>query len=421
MAISDVTLKTKGIDNLDDVLYKKRYEGLLRKNRINRERVKEARETEKLEKTNYFAQQEEVSGEELAKGMQHLDNPVQNLSNIYQKIVGSSRDAEEINFKLQYLIAEDLEFLFNIIEDNSVKKRQINELIDRIELSAEGGEFEEITKFLSRSSNNIGETYLMICYILEVLRQRRAKKKLQQRLQELIKKYESENSEYLLVWSNLSNFFNKDQASVKFFDGLAKLSSGTLSVNNLKQVLYFIRDTFDGDFTNLISTYMKVRASQIKLLTHNDKLQFEERNKFIELIRTEKYLLVVNSMYQRSKIFINELLNNEFAVKENYHDLLWQILTLTESSYISELSINNLSKSIIVGDISDSQYIGLLKRLVNLLRKMPNEIYQGGNKDVQKKIFEGIHNILINKNKQLTNTTQSYSLLKKKSKLLEFV
>ncbi len=421
MAISDVALKPQVIDKLDELIYKKRYNGLLVRNRLNKEKTREAKETKQFEDSSYFSHQDEMSSEQLTKDMKMIDNPAENLNNIYQKIVATSQDTEEINFKLQYLVAEDLEFLFNIVEDSTIKKKGLNDLVDKIESSTDDIEFEEVIKFLSSNSNNVGQTYLMICYILELLRQRRNKKRLQRQLQELIKKYESENSEYLLIWSSLTNFFKKDQASVKFFDGLAKISSGNLSVNNLKQVLYFIRDTFDGDFTNLISTYMKVRANQIKILTHNDKLQFEDRNKLVELIRTERYLLVINTMYQRSKVFIKELIDNKFLVKENYHDLLWQILTLAESSFISELSINNLSKSITIGDINDFQYISFLKRFVNLLRKMPHEIYQGGNTDTQKKIFEGIYNILISKNKHLNTTNSSNPLLKKKSKLLEFV
>ena len=268
---------------------------------------------------------------------------------------------------------------------------------------------------------------MVLCYVMAQLHAKRRKRLFEKQLSEWLQRFEEQESAFLFEFFSLQNNTQiNEQMKQHDLGRLAQLSSSKQQTSTIKQTIQLIADTFDNKFDNMVSLYMKLRVAQINQLT-KDKLNIEEKAKLFELVNLEKLLIIVNSVYLKQKIFHKQLIDAKLGVDgvvgKSCSQSLTAIVTLCESSFISELTIDKLIRQWQLDELSGQPYVRLLTEMTTFLQTLPLALFNHNPTNLQK-IISGIRSLIVDKSQNITTTKSNstgLNILKPKSKLIKYV
>ena len=363
--------------------------------RMQQQRLNQNRQNEELsEKTTqyFFTDNDNSTGDFIPLLNQNKSIMAEtiidkNLTSIYDKYVNIN-NAQYIK---QYLVKEELDELFDLFEDKELYKKSIESLINEISSCADGMELVILEKFTNTNLANKALIYIALSYILDMLSQTKLKEKFQKKLRSLLSQYESQESNFLFSFFALSNDKKLNQnGKLNNLTKLVEISCGETKLNEINNVVDFIDKNLDGKFEHLISTYMKLRARQLFELR---QINSESRHLLIELLQTERYLILVNSLFLKISMLRNNLkhihllltLNNGIAIKKS--------IDFLQLNQITELNLMNLIRGWSIDNYNKNNFISFLNNLRKFIIELPNELFVNQQKG-KKKISEDIKFLL---------------------------
>lgn len=405
-----------------------RLQGKLYQRRMYKELVKEKRleETESIE----IAKQEDMDEallfkaadqEYFAVGQEETAEMIQYAIANNQFAEGASASSDILNAGIQYLLQDEIDAFIDSFDQLKNKKDQFKALAERIANSPEGTEEDALDNGVRMLSSSKAETYLLLLYVQDFLRQRGSREKLFERISQIKDEFERQENGYLFEFFSIQKMVDgMDKGKInnaKFIDQMAQVSAGNVSLENLKQTLEFVRNLFGDDLHKMVSVFMKVRCMQLKTLNAGDTLSPEERVELSQLMRQENLIIVLNTVYNQAKKSV-EKLKKFGTLQEKYGELLSQLLALTESMFISADSIINVSKVLGLNGTDKQTLNSLLSELIRLYTAAPVEIFNTPATRI--KVLDSLRSVTVKIAPEQKEVKQ-LSFLKSRNKTIKFV
>jgi hypothetical protein len=195
-------------------------------------------------------------------------------------------------------------------------------------------------------------------------------------LQRWIKVYANQNSSYLFEFFSLISNPKVAQQLARFnIESIAAINSEVTHIGGIKDTLQLITDSFNGEFDNLVSIYMKLRANQLSYLGAVN-VNRENKSKLVSLIKIEQYLIIVNSLFCCQRKRLTELaklglMQAEPLDKVYMSTVLHATVNFCESSFITKLAVQKLFETWGMNNLTNSQFKSALYHLIGFLRDLP--------------------------------------------------
>jgi len=316
----------------------------------------------------------------------------------------------EFTFTSRYIDLDELDQIWDNYVDDTELKDDCEELSNKLQESSDGEEVELINTMISKRQLNTAQMYLLLNQLLADLNAKKRKQRFSKQLEEVISQYEQQESSYLFEFFSLANNPNTQKLLSKHnLDQLAKLNSSKSNINSVKRTIEFVANTFDNKFDGIVSLYMKLRAKQLKELSKSI-LSPEEKAQIFELVRLEKYLIVVNSVFLNQQRFWQKLIKAKVVANKeqpaNPSQALLATTTLCESNLVIESTINKLLTQWQLSCDNTNSFVGFLKGLVNFMHTLPLALFNDNPKHIEK-VVTNIKSLLVDKNSELNNAVKS--------------
>ena len=402
-------------------------------NTLENEKFKREAEIEQSDVDQLFENQEvSLSDDSHKNAWEHMLMTEISANNEGSEIIseGIAEDILDQNtlaaFSSRYLSGDEITSLFEFYEDANFQEKA-QALSDELLNCSDGAELDLLNNLLIKGQFTTSQSYMLLCYIMAQLHAKKRKRLFDKQLSEWLQRFEEQESAYLFEFFSLKNNKQINQQIKQHNLGqLAQLTSAKEQTNTIKQTIELIAKTFDNKFDNMVSLYMKLRAMQINQLT-KDKLNIEEKAKLFELVNLEKLLMIVNSVYIKQRLFHKQLADAKLGVDgvvgASCSQALTATVTLCESSFVSELTIDKLSKKWQLNELTGQSYVRLLTELITFLHTLPLALFNHNPANIQK-IVSGIRSLIVDKSQNIATTKSSgtgLNILKPKSKLIKYV
>lgn len=317
---------------------------------------------------------------------------------------------DSTDYKPRYLEHYELAVLTEYLSDTKVSFKELDEFVENMARMSDNLAEERLAMFLDAKQYSFAQIYLVLNYLLGIIQERfSAKKRLKKLLMSLLAELENQESAYLCEFFSLFNHPSL-KGKIELIDGLASVNSGNSSINSIKQMICFVRDSLNGEFDGLISVCMKKRVHILKRLGKKS-ISFEEKTELAEYLGFEKFLIMLHSIYCKVREFRKRSMEGRKAVilNDNYLTLINAIVNFADSANVSDLSINNMFKQI--GLSSRQVHIGFINRLISLYGSLPIQVYND-NPQTQQKIMDGLRNTLRSSVENKEQSQNKFSFLK---------
>lgn len=337
---------------------------------------------------------------------------------LYAK-AGASLDAQETLLQdadvMKYLAGEEVEQLLSELDPKNEKKAKFEELSNKLESAQEGTEDSLIDSYARTACSSKADIYLMLCYISESLSARKARQRLLDRLKQIIDAFERQESGYLFEFFSMQNMpgaTGKSPVNATFMDKMANLASGHVQIDSLKQTFQFVCQILpEGELFKMVSLFMKVRAKQLKKM-QSAYLSREDKEEMIKLLKEERNLIMLNSLYNNCKRMVSKL-KKTTEVQEKYVDLLNHIISVLETSLVSGDGIQNMGRGIGIKPGANDAQGTFIRYFATIIEKAPIQLFQSDAARV--KVIEALNKLKIASDAQnKPNSTPGLSFLHKR-------
>lgn len=379
--------------------------------RIRKEHIKEMQQEERMHDSllqksqnnyNIFDNKEEIHSFDKHIGQNienmHLEDT---LGAELRANTGTLIPAQNLTRKyLAPLDTAELDLLWDAVEDKATSQDDANKLCDELEKCLPGTELVILDSAMSKIAHKAG-IYLSLCHVLDVMRQRGSKPEFQKQLEDIAAKFAAQESSFLFEFFSLTkNPALKDKCKSFNLNAIAKVNSGAMDIQTLRQTIQFIQETFKNQYPNIVSIYMKVRADQLNQLKN---LNFETRQQFIVLFKFARNLMLAHTYKEALESLIKKftdevrasleqqktLVKAEIKISDNLSKNMLDLLDFFNSISISDSSVNNLVTALgikLVNSVnnviihpSDPSMIKrrLLSNIREMVMKLPQDIFNG--------------------------------------------
>lgn len=314
-------------------------------------------------------------------------------------------------YKTKFLNETEFNVLLEAFEDHELLKDKFNELHEAIENTSDNDETQILNQFFIKNKLNKAQMYMSLQYIFNKLQRKNYKKSLQKKLSKWLSQFETQESGYLFEFFSINNCKVSNKFSTAQLDTIAKVNSGNININNLKELAITIDNVLNGSFDNSVSIFIKLRAHQLQ---YTNNMNFEDKAKFVEIYKLERNLIILNSTHNKLKLLKEKLSKNKIEIRSSNLGTIMATLNLIESNFISEISLNNLINAWQI-KINNNSFL-FLNYLISLINKLPIELFNN-NKNTIKKLNDNLRTILkirSNKENDLDEHTELIFLKKRK-------
>lgn len=350
--------------------------------------------------------------------------------------VNKSGNLSELKEELAVLSApgmEEIETLMLLIPDMEEKKEILEKFASELDDDKEDSDdkkADSLKEYAAKNCSGVADSYLSLCYLLEILSQREGRKRWQKYLEKMIKKLQTEHYNELFEYfsSDVTNDADTGPINTKTREALSKTKSGEVRFANVKQIIDFIEQYLENDFTQMLAFYLKAKAqSMIELGRKADN--FENKAEYSEIRATEAKIFNLNSFYaqvtkwrlaMKNKAKYSEKDdsgkgNGDISGKNNAEDeevinisehdakVLRAVLEFFEFGFVSDMSINSLSFKCISGSLNVRQQIKLICGLKIMLNKLPASLFNYDEKLVED-LKKSLNKLIVEKDKQADKT-----------------
>jgi hypothetical protein len=360
---------------------------------------------------------------------EHLSsNDLKDISPELAKFYG---DAVQANAELQdgvytqYLLLEELDQIWSLFEESEKKKTELEEVIDNLTSASDGNEADILQGFLFNNAKSgrfsKAEIYCALYYALESLRQKKLKDKFQLQLKELLEKYARQECGYLFeAFSLLKNqSLQQQNISFKTIDKVTAIHSGDEILTNLKQVVEFIDKNFASNYGNLVSMYVKLSAQQLGRL-RQPYLNHEDKALLQQTLDMEFYLIAAKTLYVRVQDLRDKVEKRQIKLSDDETKILLSLIDFFSTGFFSELSVKNLVKATVNGELTNNQYIQFILNLTFLINRLNMQLFNHNPKQFEK-ISSGLRDVLANLHNANTKSETKVSLIKVRKPSISYV
>jgi hypothetical protein len=324
------------------------------------------------------------------------------------------------NAGIQYLLQDEIDSFIDSFDQIKNKKEQFKTLAEKIANSPEGTEEDVLDAGVKLLCSSKAETYILLLYVQEFLRQRNSREKFFERISQIKDEFEKQENGYLFEFFSIQKMVeslnNSNINNAKFIDQMAQVSSGQVSLESLKQTLEFVRGLFGDNFHKMVSVFMKIRSMQLKKIK-SEFLSPEERSELVNMLRQENQIIILNSVYNQSKKSL-EKLKKMGPVQEKYGELIAQLIALTESMFISADSVVGISKILGLDQADKKSLNTLLSEMIRIYTVAPVAIFN--NQANRMKTLDSLRAVTTKISPEQKETKQ-LSFLKSRNKTIKFV
>lgn len=217
--------------------------------------------------------------------------------------------AQLANFAGKYIAFAEIEYIYNLIENGSLKKRNTLDVANSLTECTSDKEDEILNKFLTNLKNLGGteiDIYVALLGVLDLLRAKKKKEELQKRIARLIAEYETQESGLFTQFASIVELSKKQPSLVKYNIGaLTNLANNRVNVGSILNTLKFIKKNFPHKVTNLVSLYMKLHAKLISEFVGSGALNPEAKARIVNVLSLESSLIQINSGSKYASIFMD--------------------------------------------------------------------------------------------------------------------
>lgn len=321
-----------------------------------------------------------------------------------QTVINSSLATEVLqlnSFAAKYAAEVNIEELFEFFDDNGITKTEIDKLSLEL-LECEEGEFaDKLDFYVTTKKLSLAQIYLLLNFLYSELKKQERKKFKLSLAHSLLKDLEQQNSAYLLEFFKLSHH-PVIKGNSKLAAAFADLSGGLVSIKNIRQILNFVRDNFNGDYTNLVSKSIELRMGAILRLKESSK-NYETKTELTEIMSFEKNLILLNTIYKLVLRFKKNLQESKnILITDDYCQAIDAILGVCEAPMVTEMLLRNFWK-IFLAQNANFSLDGISSAFIIFFQKLPDVIFH--NTTTQHlKVVEGLRKVLSNNNSKPEST-----------------
>jgi len=285
-------------------------------------------------------------------------------------------------FVARYAEEMDIEALLKFFGDDKISSKSLDELCEEMEAKENGENI--LAKFFQTRSLSNGQIYIILSYLLEYFKLR--KSKYQALAARLLEQLEEQDSAYLFEFFQITKANSTQQMSFTNLDALAKSASGNVNSSSLTDIIKFIHDAFDDDYSQLVSNCVKYR---LKILNNAQQriMSFEDKANLGDYLLFEKHLIVIHSTYIKLRHLLTSIREQNPKSKENYSQMLTATINFAQANFISDLTFNNMMRSMAI--ITDKLTHSVVLKIIVLFRSLPIEIFNQDGKQ-QQKVVDGL-------------------------------
>lgn len=400
---------------------------------LRRERLLEVQE-ESAERIAQNIEELETENLDFAEDLNHLEehlssNDLKDISPTLAKFYGDVIEANAAEYQdgvyTQYLLREELDQIWALFEESEKKKTELDEVIDSLISAGEGNEIDILQGFLFNNAKNgrfsKAEIYCALYYALETMRQKKLKDKFQLQLKELLEKYARQECGYLFETFSLlkSQSFKEQNISFKTIDKITALHSGDEILSNLKQVIEFIDKSFAANYSNLVSMYVKLSAQQLGRL-RQPYLNREDKALLQQTLDMEFYLVAAKTLYVRVEELRDKVEKRQIKLSDNETKILLSLVDFFSTGFFSELTVRNLVKATVDGEINNNQYIQFILNLAFLVNRLNLQLFNHNPKQLEK-ISSGLREVLATLQSTSVRSEPKVSLIKVRKPSISYV
>lgn len=323
---------------------------------------------------------------------------------------------------------EEIETLMLLIPEMEEKKEILEKFASELDDDKETSDdkkADSLKEYAAKNCSGLADSYLSLCYLLEILSQREGRKRWQKYLEKMIKKLQTEHyNELFEYFSSDVNDANTGPVNVKTREALSKTRSGEVRFANVKQIIDFIEQYLENDFSQMLAFYLKAKAQSMMELGRK-VANFETKAEYSEIRATEAKIFNLNSFYAqvtkwrlamknkakyseeddsgdgsgKNKSEDEEVIN----ISEQDAKVLRAVLEFFEFGFVSDMSINSLSFKCISGSLNVKQQIKLICGLKVMLNKLPVSLFNYDEKLVED-LKKSLNKLIVEKDKQADKT-----------------
>lgn len=286
----------------------------------------------------------------------------------------------------KYLSSGEIQSLGSYVKNYSRITTAADLLLNR--LGKEGDQSVEIIiNFLKAGKLTIAESYIILNYMYQKLQHKSTLKNI---LSSLIVKLEQQESAFLYLFDFFAVSKNPLlQNHPEILESVVRLNTGQITLDSLKEAIQYIREK-NLDVEQLVSGYVKYHLKIIEQL-QKAVSSFEERAMIAQFIGMERKIIMVHSIFLKTKDFIKQFFSRASGgEKLNYSSLLLAILNFAEVAEINQLAVKTLLKNFPAGK-RDGQ-VGFLNHIMHLYDLFPQEVFSSDK--ARQSFFAGIRSYI---------------------------
>jgi hypothetical protein len=376
--------KASRVNAIPEVHFTEQKHSMMLRQRFKRQMVREEINKQAQEASEYFQhRQEEVvnTGEHRSLANKFLNQLGESSGSLIEEstiegaILYEDPDFIE-NYCARYVSGSELDTLEDLLglED---KKNKLYDLLSK----CEDGQELDILDGYSKAFNK-GEIYLLIIAVLDRLRRERLKENFKSRLIGVLEQFQKQESGYLFTFFKaVKDEKIQNSGAVNKAAKLVETAEGNQNLEGVRQVVSLVEKDFNNNYSQLVSLYMKVCAQQLQAVSLTNK---ENQNQLLNLLRTEKYLITAQTLYARMHEIRDFLAIHEVIMTNNDSQAILQLLNLFESTFVTELSLNNLFNGWQLKNISVTARCTIVNYLLTTVALLPVSLFSNSMMDKAK-------------------------------------
>lgn len=304
-----------------------------------------------------------------------------------------------VNFASCYITELEVSSLLKTLKGSKLDEKELESFSQELSNSENPAAFLE--DYFRNSQLNIGEIYIVLTFLHQSFNKK--KHKFSEHLKKLLYMLEQQEPAYLLEFFSLVQHLGLESHAY------AQISSKNVSLSTVRQVINFIKQNMNGDYTNNLHNYIKYNSKLIAKYSYLNS-NYEDDIMLAESLKLEKNLFVLQSLITQIHQVYNTL---KTSPSSDLSSPLIGILDFSELVIVSDYALNTLLQALNYKKTPDN-YVTVIKSLLDLFYKMSLAVYDY-KEEQQQKVIDGIRNILSK------NNNQGVSFLKPTKKVIEFI
>ncbi len=287
----------------------------------------------------------------------------------------------------------EIQNLMVLIPDAQINASEITALVEQMLMCEAGNELAMLDQYLKKFTN-YAAIYLILELILSRMKKSKKKGSLILEVAEILDEFSVQQGAFLCEFFSLSkNKELQEKLGGNAIQQIARVNTSAITFSNIRQFIEFIKVELKDDFSNLLRTILKIKATQIASI---NVLNFEDRYKLSEAVKLEYYIFIIYSFFLKSVKFKRKLSNIKVATIDRNGDLLLQLLNLFESSIINEATLINSLQTITLAKPDHMQFMAIIAQLIVLITEL-NEAVFANNVEQKSKLVNWLRSIAKNK------------------------